>query len=42
MLLAQLPAIMEEVERACSHTSDAIRVRYFPSGSLAEWMGESL
>ena len=42
VLLAQLPAIMEEVERACSHTSDAIRVRYFPSGSLAEWMGESL
>ncbi|MDR1712979.1 MAG: alpha-E domain-containing protein [Coriobacteriales bacterium] len=41
-LLAQLPEFMEQVERACSKASDAIRVRYFPTGSLAEWMGETL
>jgi len=41
-LLAELPEFMEQIEQSCSHASDCIRVRYFPSGSLAEWMGETL
>ncbi|NTW41201.1 MAG: alpha-E domain-containing protein, partial [Cellulomonadaceae bacterium] len=38
-VLEQLPAQMAVVQRACSAASDAIRQRYFPSGSLTQWVG---
>lgn len=41
-LLAHLPDEMEEVQRACSSASDAVRVRYFPTGAHDDWVGERL
>lgn len=38
-LLESLPAHMEAVQRACSTASDAIRGRYFPSGTVVTWTG---
>ncbi|HWS59164.1 MAG TPA: alpha-E domain-containing protein [Actinotalea sp.] len=38
-LLEQLPAQMTTVQLACSAASDAIRSRYFPSGSVTQWAG---
>jgi uncharacterized alpha-E superfamily protein len=37
-----LPREMERVQRACSAASDAIRMRYFPSGLVTSWVGEAL
>lgn len=39
-LLGQLPQEMEDVQRACSEASDAIKLRYFPSGVSDEWIGD--
>ena len=39
-LLENLPGEMEEVQRACSSASDAVRVRYFPTGVHDDWVGE--
>lgn len=39
-LLGNLPGEMEEVQRACSSASDAVRVRYFPTGVHDDWVGE--
>lgn len=39
-VLDALPAEMERVQRACAAASDAIRRRYFPSGSVTTWVGE--
>jgi len=41
-VLDDLPKAMEQVQRACSAASDAIRGRYFPSGSATHWVGEAL
>lgn len=41
-VLDDLPKAMEQVQRACSAASDAIRGRYFPSGSTTHWVGEAL
>ena len=41
-VLDSLPDEMESVQRACSAASDAIRMRYFPSGHLTNWVGEAL
>ena len=41
-VLDALPKEMERVQRACSAASDAIRGRYFPSGSATNWVGEAL
>ncbi|GAA4628572.1 alpha-E domain-containing protein [Cellulomonas oligotrophica] len=41
-ILDDLPREMERVQRACSAASDAIRGRYFPSGSATTWVGEAL
>ncbi|MGO1317078.1 MAG: alpha-E domain-containing protein [Cellulomonadaceae bacterium] len=41
-LMEDLAAEMEGVQRACSAASDAIRLRYFPSGSQISWVGETL
>lgn len=41
-VLDDLPREMEQVQRACSAASDAIRGRYFPSGSTTTWLGEAL
>jgi hypothetical protein len=41
-VLDKLPKEMERVQRACSAASDAIRGRYFPSGSATNWVGEAL
>ncbi len=41
-LLEDLPAEMEEVQRACSSASDAVRLRYFPTGAHDDWVGERL
>jgi uncharacterized alpha-E superfamily protein len=41
-VLDALPAEMERVQRACAAASDAIRLRYFPSGSLTTWVGEAV
>src|SRR4051812_9151803 len=41
-VLDDLPGGMERVQRACSAASDAVRGRYFPSGSLTSWVGEAL
>ena len=41
-LLENLPAEMEEVQRACSSASDAVRVRYFPTGLHDDWVGERI
>lgn len=41
-ILDDLPREMEQVQRACGAASDAIRGRYFPSGSPAQWVGEAL
>jgi uncharacterized alpha-E superfamily protein len=41
-VLDDLPKAMEQVQRACSSASDAIRGRYFPSGSATNWVGEAL
>ncbi|MDR3069037.1 MAG: alpha-E domain-containing protein [Cellulomonas sp.] len=41
-ILDDLPVEMEQVQRACAAASDAIRGRYFPSGSPAQWQGEAL
>ena len=38
-LLDGLPTHMEAVQRACSTASDAIRARYFPSGTVVTWTG---
>ena len=38
-LLGNLPGEMEEVQRGCSEASDAIRLRYFPSGIGDDWIG---
>lgn len=38
-LVEQLPAQMHTVQLACSAASDAIRARYFPSGSVTQWAG---
>ena len=42
VILDDLPREMEGVQRACAAASDAIRGRYFPTGSPAEWVGEAL
>ena len=41
-ILDDLPRDMEQVQRACSAASDAIRGRYFPSGATTTWVGEAL
>jgi len=41
-VLDALPEEMERVQRACSAASDAIRMRYFPSGHVTNWVGEAL
>lgn len=41
-ILDDLPREMELVQRACSAASDAIRMRYFPSGLVTNWVGEAL
>ncbi|MCL2423895.1 MAG: alpha-E domain-containing protein [Micrococcales bacterium] len=41
-ILDDLPGEMELVQRACTAASDAIRRRYFRSGSPAQWVGEAL
>lgn len=41
-ILDDLPMEMEQVQRACAAASDAIRGRYFRSGSPAQWAGEAL
>lgn len=41
-VLDALPAEMERVQRACAAASDAIRRRYFPSGSVTTWVGEAV
>ncbi|HCX84970.1 MAG TPA: hypothetical protein DHV14_07530 [Micrococcales bacterium] len=41
-LLDNLPEEMEEVQRACSTASDAVGLRYFPSGLHDDWVGERL
>nr|WP_210728228.1 alpha-E domain-containing protein [Cellulomonas septica] len=41
-VLDALPKEMEQVQRACSAASDAIRGRYFPSGAATTWVGEAL
>lgn len=41
-VLDALPAEMERVQRACSAASDAIRRRYFPSGSITTWVGKAV
>ncbi|HEY0185883.1 MAG TPA: alpha-E domain-containing protein [Cellulomonas sp.] len=41
-VLDALPAEMERVQRACAAASDAIRLRYFPSGHLTTWVGEAV
>ncbi len=41
-ILHELPAAMDQVQRACSAASDAIRRKYFPSGATTEWVGEAL
>ncbi|GAA4729499.1 alpha-E domain-containing protein [Isoptericola chiayiensis] len=41
--LEDLPAVMEQVQQACSRASEAIRGRYFPSPANATaWVGEAL
>lgn len=39
-VLADLPAEMEKVQRACSAASDAVTSRYFPRGVATAWMEE--
>jgi len=41
-VLDALPKEMEQVQRACTAASDAIRGRYFPSASATTWVGEAL
>jgi uncharacterized alpha-E superfamily protein len=41
-VLEALPEEMERVQRACAAASDAIRLRYFPSGHLTTWVGEAV
>lgn len=41
-LLGDLPDEMEQVQRACSAGSDAVRARYFPSPASTAWVGEVL
>ena len=38
-ILDRLPDQMTMVQLACSAASDAIRSRYFPSGSVTQWTG---
>src|SRR5690606_24049716 len=39
-LLGNLPEEMADVQRACSEASDAIKLRYFPSGVSDDWIGD--
>jgi uncharacterized alpha-E superfamily protein len=39
-VLADLPAEMEKVQRACSAASDAVARRYFPRPVTTAWIGE--
>lgn len=39
-LLGNLPEEMEDVQRACSEASDAIKLRYFPSSVYEDWIGD--
>jgi len=39
-VLADLPAEMEKVQRACSAASDAVARRYFPRAVTTAWIGE--
>ncbi len=39
-LLGNLPQEMEDVQRACSEASDAIKLRYFPSAVSDDWIGD--
>jgi uncharacterized alpha-E superfamily protein len=39
-LLGALPQEMEDVQRACSEASDAIKLRYFPSAVSDDWIGD--
>lgn len=41
-LLDALPDEMEDIQRACSAASDAVRGRYFPSPASTAWVGELL
>ena len=41
-ILDALPHEMEQVQRACSAASDAVRGRYFPSAATTNWVGENL
>lgn len=41
-VLDALPSEMARVQRACSAASDAIRRRYFPSGSITTWVGKAV
>lgn len=41
-ITANLADEMEAVQRACAAASDAIRLRYFPSGAQINWVGEAL
>ena len=39
-LLADLPAEMEHIQRACSEASDAVLRRYFPESAATPWVAE--
>lgn len=39
-LLGNLPEEMADVQRSCSEASDAIKLKYFPSGVSEDWIGE--
>ncbi|ANC29808.1 alpha-E domain-containing protein [Isoptericola dokdonensis] len=40
--IEDLPAVMEQVQQACSRASVAVRDRYFPSTVSTAWVGEAL
>jgi hypothetical protein len=39
-LLADLPAEMGRIQRACSEASDAVLRRYFPGNTATPWVAE--
>jgi uncharacterized alpha-E superfamily protein len=41
-LLADLPAEMEKIQRACSQASDDVAARFFPRGATTAWVSEAV
>jgi uncharacterized alpha-E superfamily protein len=41
-LLADLPAEMERIQRACSLASDDVAARFFPRGATTAWVAEGV